>query len=123
MDVNDRIFALLTNYCNQSKHLITYSAFKHVQTKERHSLQASKVLLLQKFLQSLNVSSAKRSQFSSDCCFPDEAGDRDGMNNQTKESFTASLPSSLMGAVLWAGIGDFLLWRNGDCSKTVFSAS
>lgn len=86
-------------------------------------MQASKVLLLQKFLQSLYVSSGKRSQFSSDCCLPDEAGDRGGMNRQTKESFTASLPSSPVRAVLWAGMGDFLLWRNGDCSKTVFSAS
>lgn len=84
---------------------------------------ASKVLLLQEFLQSLSVSSAKRSQFSPGCCFADEAGDRGGMSSQTKESFTASLPSSPVRAVLWAGKGDFLLWGNGDCSKTVFSAS
>lgn len=31
-------FALLPNYCDQSKHLITHFAFKRVQTKERHSL-------------------------------------------------------------------------------------
>lgn len=86
-------------------------------------MQASKVLLLQKFLQSLSVSSGERSQFSPDCCFPDEAGDRGGMSSQTKGSFTASLPSSLVRALLWAGMGDFLLWRNGDCSKTVFSAA
>lgn len=77
-------------------------------------MQAFKVLSLQKFLQSLSVSSGKRSQFSSDCWFPDEAGDRGGMSSQTKESFTISLPSSPVGAVLWAGMGDFLLWRNGD---------
>lgn len=40
------------------------------------------------------MSFGRRSQFSPDCCFPDEAGDRGGMNSQTKESFTASLPSS-----------------------------
>lgn len=38
MDVNDRILFFLTNYCDQSKHLITYFAFKLVQTEERHSL-------------------------------------------------------------------------------------
>lgn len=76
-------------------------------------MQASKVLLLQKFLQSLYVSSGKRSQFSSDCCFPDEAGDRGGMNRQTKESFTASLPSSPVRAVLWAGMG----WEISCCGE------
>lgn len=86
-------------------------------------VQASKVLLLHKFLQCLSVSSAKRSQFSPDCCFPDGAGDRGGMSSQTKGSFAASLPCSLVRAVLRAGMGDFLLWRNGDCSKTVFSAA
>jgi len=53
--------------------------------------------LLQKFLCSFGrVTGAlvKRLQFNPDYCFSEAGEDRGSMSGQTKESFTASLPSS-----------------------------